>query len=224
MKRRRFLSQPLMAMRTVCLTLIISVLSALSFGQTRPRFEDVFEDRTLRIAYFHTVNADEDIVCLDQIYASGVWAGNPRQLVPVSEHGRSTITVFDVQTNNLLYSNHMLTIVFEYRGTEEARRGIHRTFHQTVRIPFPKRSVRVVLERRDLDNRLHSVFEQVIDPNSVAIKKEQPDARDQQMRVLSNGHPHDKVDLVFVSEGYQEGQFEKFKKDVHRHGCNTKPP
>ena len=217
MNRRRFLSQSLMTAKTTCLALTILAVSTLGLGQSIPQFGDVFEDKTLRIDYYHTANADEDIVCVDQMYAAGVWAGNPRQLTPVSENGRSTITVFDVQTNELLYSNYMLTIVFEYKGTEEAQKGIHRTFHQTVRIPCPKRPVRLVLESRDLDNRLHPTFERVIDPNSVAIKKEPPSSRDQRVRILSNGHPHGKVDLVFVSEGYRDCEFEKFKKDVQHY-------
>ena len=59
----------------------------LSLGQSIPEFEDVFEDKTLRIDYHHTANADEDIVCVDQIYSSGAWAGNPSQLMPVPENG-----------------------------------------------------------------------------------------------------------------------------------------
>jgi len=215
--RRRFLSQPLVPVKSICFALITLVVSTLSLGQSLPRFEDAFEDKTLRIDYYHTANADEDIVCVDQMYVSGAWAGNPRQLAPASENGRSTITVFDAQTNERLYSNYMLTIVFEYKGIEEAQKGIHRTFHQTVRIPCPKRPVRVVLESRDLDNRLHPIFERVIDPNSVAIKKEQPSSRDRRVGVLCNGPPHDKVDLAFISEGYRGCEFEKFKKDVQHY-------
>jgi len=205
--RRRFLSQ----------LFITLVVSALCSGKTPPRFEEVFEDETLRIDYYHTANADEDIVCIDQMYVSGPWAGNPRQLGPEAENGRSTVTVFDAQTNEQLYSNYMLTIVFEYKGTEDARKGIHRTFHQTVRIPCPQRPVRVVLAGRDLDNQLHPIFERTIDPNSVAIKKEQPHPQDRRVDILCNGHPHDKVDLVFVSEGYRECEFEKFEKDVRHY-------
>jgi len=110
MNRRRFLSQSSMTVKTTCLALTILVVSTLSLEQSIPQFEDVFEDKTLRMDYYHTANADEDIVGVDQIYSSGVWAGNPRQLTPVSENGRSTITVFDLQTSKLLYSNCMLTI------------------------------------------------------------------------------------------------------------------
>jgi hypothetical protein len=98
-----------MTVKTTCFALTILVVSTLRLGQSIPRFEDVFEDETLRIDYYHTANVDEGIVCVDQIHFSGVWAGNPRQL-PVSENGWSTITVFDLQRSKLLHSNYILTI------------------------------------------------------------------------------------------------------------------
>jgi len=215
--RTSFLSESSIRAKTIWLIPAIVLVSTLSFGQSHPPFEDGFEDKTLRIDYYHTANADEDIVCVDQMVATGIWAGNPRQLTPEAQNGRSMVTVFDAETNELLYSSYTLTIVFEYKGTAEARKGVYRTFRQTVRIPYPKRSVRVVLERRDLDNQLHTIFESVVDPNSIAIRKERPNARDQRVSILSNGHPHDKVDLAFLSEGYRSEESEKFKKDVRHY-------
>jgi len=87
MNRRRFLWQSSMTVRTTCLALTILVVSTPSLGQSIPQFEDVFEDKTRRVDYYHTANADEDIVCVNRIYSSGAWAGNPRQLMPVSENG-----------------------------------------------------------------------------------------------------------------------------------------
>ena len=87
MSRRRFLSQWSMTVKTTCLALTILVVSTLRLGQSIPQFEDVFEDKTLRIDYYHTANADEDIVCVDQVYSSGAWAGNPRLLTAVPENG-----------------------------------------------------------------------------------------------------------------------------------------
>lgn len=178
MNRRRFLSQSSMTVKTTCFALTILVVSTLRLGQSIPQFEDVFEDKTLRIDYYHTANADEGAVCVDQIHFSGVWAGNPRQL-PVSENGWSTITVFELQRSKLLYSNHMLTIVFEYKGTEEARKGIRKTFHRTARLPWPKRPVRVVLKQRDLDNRLHTIFDVAAHSRrSCACQQQQTRSRD----------------------------------------------
>ena len=44
-------------------------------------FEDYFIDSTLRIDYFHTGDAKEELLAVDQMLRQGTWAGNPRHLL-----------------------------------------------------------------------------------------------------------------------------------------------
>ena len=52
----------------------------------------------------------------------------------------------------------------EYRTTEAARKGVRRTYHESVLIPCPKAKVRFVLESRDRQNALQPLFSAEIDP------------------------------------------------------------
>ena len=179
-------------------------------------FADYFEDATMRIDYFHTANATCDEIAVDQIYINGTWAGNPKKLLPPMENGRYAIKVVDIASNRLLYSRHYLDIVFEYKGTEPAKEGRKRTYHQSALIPCPKRRALFTIERRDKHHALHSVFSQIIDPSDRSIKREPASEMDKSFAILRNGHPHDCVDLVFVAEGYRSEEFDKFKKDSER--------
>jgi len=198
------------------MTYVILVLLASSAWAQAIDFADYFEDATLRIDYFHTANATCDEIAVDQITMNDGWAGNPRKLLPLMENGRYAIKVIDIASNRLIYSRHYLDIVFEYKGTDEAKAGRKRPYHQTALIPCPKQRVLFTIERRDTHHMLHSVFSQIIDPNNRRIKREPASPMDRSFVIVKNGHPHECVDLVFVAEGYQTEEFDKFNKDSQR--------
>ena len=55
-----------------------------------------------------------------------------------------------------------------------------------------------------------------IDPTDVNIILNKPNKRDRIVKTLKSGDPHDKVDIVFVGEGYTSKEFKKFREDVKR--------
>ena len=202
-------------MKSFTASILFILLAPLASAQAID-FADYFEDATLRIDYFHTANATCDEIAVDQITINDVWAGNPKKLLPLMENGRYAIKVVDIASNKLIYSRHYLDVVFEYKGTEAAQKGHKRTYHQSTLIPCPRQRVLFTIERRDKHHMLHSVFSQIIDPNDRRIKREPASPLDKSLVIVKNGHPHDFVDLVFVAEGYQSEEFDKFKKDSQR--------
>lgn len=198
------------------LTYVLFVLLASPGWAQAIDFADYFEDATMRIDYFHTANATCDEIAVDQITINDTWAGNPNRLLPLLENGRYAIKVVDIASNILLYSRRYLDIVFEYKGTDAAKEGQKRTFHQSALMPCPKQRFLFSIERRDKHHRLDAVFSQIIDPNDRRIKREPASPMDKSFVILQNGHPHDCVDLVFVAEGYQTEEFDKFQKDSQR--------
>ena len=202
-------------MKSVAISLVLVLSAALACGQT-VEFEDCFEDATLRIDYFHTAHATCDEIAVDQIYCSDTWAGSPKKLQPPMENGRYVIKLVDIASNQLIYTQHYLDIVFEYKGTDSAKAGRKRTYHQSALIPCPRRPALFTVARRDTQHMLQPVFKQIIDPNDRQIKREPASSLDRSFTIVKNGHPHDCVDLVFVAEGYREEEFGKFRKDTQR--------
>lgn len=203
------------SLMTYVLLVLFTIPGPVAFAQAID-FADYFEDATLRIDYFHTANATCDEIAMGQIYMNDGWAGNPRKLLPLMENGRYTIKVIDIASNTLIYRRDYLDIVFEYKGTDEAKAGHKRTYHQTALIPCPKQRVLFSIQRRDTHHMLQSVFNRIIDPNDRRIKKESASGMDRAFAIVKNGHPHDCVDLVFVAEGYRKNEFRKFKTDSRR--------
>jgi hypothetical protein len=204
--------------RLLFLLFLLCFLHAISFSQTDIRFDDYFMDATLRVDYFQTGDARELFFSIDQIYKQEGWAGNPEKLIDPFNSGMYYLKVYSISSNKLIYSRGFATLFGEYRTTDPARQGIKKTFHQTLLLPFPKSSILLVIEERDptQQNLLCPVFSTKIVPKDVNIIHHTPCPDDKVFTLLENGHPHDKVDLLFVAEGYTKNDTKKFQEDMTR--------
>jgi hypothetical protein len=179
-------------------------------------FEDYFTDRTLRIDYFQIGHADEERVTLDRLYEEGAWPGNPENLIDSFNNGRYYVKIIDVASNALIFSKGFNNLFGEYKTTDPGIEGTWRSYHGSARIPYPKNPVLFVLETRDKTNLLHPVYSVRIDPQSLDILRERAKPGVRVYKALISGHPHDKVDLAWLAEGYTETEYDKFKSDVDR--------
>lgn len=180
-------------------------------------FNDYFIDKTLRIDFYMTGNFNEEIITTDQMYQLGFWAGNPKNLIFPFNLGDHAIKVYSKLDNKLIFSKGFGCIFSEYKTTGPARKGEMKTFHETAMIPFPKAPITFVIEARDRQNIPHPIYTETIYPSDANIIKDKPNKTDRIYESMINGSPHDKVDFVFVAEGYTAEEWDKFKKDVDRY-------
>ncbi|RMF58462.1 MAG: peptidase M64, partial [Calditrichaeota bacterium] len=186
-----------------------SVLSA----QTIP-FDQFFVNKTLRVDYFHTGTATREIISLDQAYQEGPWAGSRTRLIDTLNLGKYLVRVFDVESNQLIFSRGFSSIYGEWETTGEAKDEIARTFHESVLLPFPKRPVQVVLAKRDRWMHFQDIFSTVIDPASRFVNRE-PRSRDfKVLTLLETGPPEKRVDFLLLGDGYTKDELGKFRKDA----------
>ncbi len=198
----------------ILINLVFLVLLQPLFAQTD--FDLLFNDRTMRVDYFHHGNAAEDDISLDHIYVYGQWAGSPNHLIDPFNNGRYYVKLYDAARNRLIFSKGFDSYFAEYRTTNPALEGIKRTFHESVLIPEPKHKCILVLEERQRNNIYKPVFVKEIDPADVHIIREDFKNTEKIITSLKNGNPHDKVDVVFLAEGYTQAEFIRFKEDLKK--------
>ena len=180
-------------------------------------FDEFFVDKALRLEMYQTGGARDEIVTLHRVCAEPIWPENPRALICPFELGRYAIKVYDAASDRLIYSKGFDTMFAEYRTTKPAIDGTKRVFQTTVRIPEPKKPVKVSFERRDKYNALSPIFSTQIDPADYHIVRESEKlSGDKTFIALKSGEPHDCVDLAFISEGYTAADEENFKADVEK--------
>ncbi|MBN1998987.1 peptidase M64 [candidate division KSB1 bacterium] len=188
-----------------------------SIGLTSAPCEDFFTDFTMRVDYFVTGNASQEFYSLDRIYQEGEWSGNRKSLIDSSNLGGHYVRVYDPDTNQLLFSRGYCTMFSEWKTTEEAQSEQMYTMHETVRFPFPRKSVHLDIEARDRKNQFYTVFSMVIDPHSQSINKEKKCENYKSYALRYNGDPARKVDVVILGDGYTKKEMKSFRKSAQKY-------
>jgi hypothetical protein len=200
----------------VCAALLASPPAAPTDGKQATKAADVTFDRTMRVDYFHTGGPKAgEILSLDRVVNDGPWPGSRTQLIDRTNLGKYLFEVRDLATNDLLYSRGFASVFGEWETTPEVR-TTSRTFHESLRFPWPLRPVVVRLQKRQADNTFAPLWSVEIDPNSRFVNAGRRPPAGRVWNLVENGAPERKVDLLVISEGYTEAQMPKFQADVKR--------
>ncbi|HSV16209.1 MAG TPA: M64 family metallopeptidase, partial [Tepidisphaeraceae bacterium] len=120
------------------------------------------------------------------------------------------------RTSHVMYSRGFASIYGEWETTGE-QKTVHRTFHESLRFPWPREPVTVSLAKRQPDNSFALIWTTEIDPRSrfvVSAPMKQHAGR--VWPVFVNGPASTKVDLLVIGEGYTAAELPKFHRDVNR--------
>ena len=178
-------------------------------------FDTYFRDKTMRVDYYHSGGPGVEIVALDRVVSDGPWAGSRTRLVDDLNLGKYLFEVIDRTTNRVIYSRGFASIYGEWETTPEARE-VHRTFHESLRFPWPRQPVQVVLKVRDEENSFHEIWSTVVDPDSRFVNPVDRPPPGEVWALQENGPPSEKVDLLVIGEGYTEAELPKFRADARR--------
>lgn len=203
-------------MRIPALFFATALLVAASALAHEPAFDTHFEPRTMRVDYFHTGGMGEEIISLDRVVNDGPWAG-PRdhRLIDTLDLGKYRFVVRDLATHSEIYSRGFSSIYGEWETTPDAKTR-HQTFHESLRFPWPKGAVEVILEKRGVQNSLAPIWTTVVDPASRQVNRGSLAPLAEVYTVFESGPPEEKVDLLFLGEGYATSEIEKFQADARR--------
>ena len=169
----------------------------------------------MRVDLFHTGGPKGETVALDRVVDDGPWPGSRTRLLDETNLGSHFFEVRDVRTNRILFSRGYASIYSEWETTEEAKKT-SRTLPESLRLPWPKDKVQIVLMRRDKENVFHELWTTVVDPASQGVNPAPRAAAGKVWTVFENGPAATKLDLLVLGEGYAEKDLPKFHADVKR--------
>jgi hypothetical protein len=178
-------------------------------------FSLLFTPKTMRLDYFHTGDRGREIVAVDRIVSDGPWAGSQTRLLDDLNVGSYFFEVVDPDTNQTVYSRGFASLYGEWEATGEAK-NTARTFHESLRFPWPKAPVQVVLKKRGADGLFREIWTTRVDPASPSVNAADVAPKGRVWTVFENGPPNEKVDLLILGEGYTEAELPKFHADVTR--------
>lgn len=181
---------------------------------TQPVYDSCFTEGRMRIDLTFAGNAYEQEVYLNKLAAEKKWSGSKRYLIDTLYYGEYRLEIEDT-TGRPLFGMGFNTLFQEWRTLEEAERE-NLAFCSSYRVPFPKEKVMLVIyERVQETGKFREFYRSIIDPDDKSISRDSENDF-KVTPVIVNGEPSEKVDLLFIAEGYTSSQMEKFRKDVEK--------
>jgi hypothetical protein len=190
-----------------------TIITAIDNGNVD--YHTYFEDKTMRMDFYHTGNSESEIFATDKVLSDGPWAGSKKILIDELGLGPYCFEVLDKESRVLLYSRGFANIFGEWQTTEEASQQMG-TFHESLRFPWPKKPVHLIIKKRDAQNKFQQIWTTSIDPGLRKVNKADKINSNRVFTILDNGPSNLKLDLVILGDGYTLEEMEKFRKDARR--------
>jgi hypothetical protein len=191
---------------------LLVICSAVALAGSVRQAPSLGFDRTMRVDYSHTGGPGGESLELDALVAEAAWPGSRTQLVDTTDLGKYAFEVVDRASSRVMYSRGFASIYGEWETTPEFRTR-NRTFHESLRFPWPRGSVRVVVKKRDRQNRFLSLWEIDVDPR-LASPRLPPAGRI--TTVFESGPPSRAVDVLLIGDGYASTEADRFRADADR--------
>jgi hypothetical protein len=165
-------------------------------------------------AYFiFAGNADSETIYLKDIKREPFWGGSKEYLLNPFNYGEYKVEVLDKASGSIVYSKGFCTLFEEWQTTSEAN-SRNKAFYQSVVVPYPKNKVLLNVYSRNWGGDFIQVYQLEIDPEDYFINPEKSDF--EYKKIVDHGDPSEKVDVVFIAEGYTASEMDKFEKDSKR--------
>jgi len=195
-----------------CLTAILS--STPLYGQQSSIiYDEWFTPDRLRIDLILTGNAQHEEIALRSLVHECGWSGPKNTLIDPFRYGEYFYELRSGET--VLFSRGFCTLFQEWLSTEEAK-TVTRAFTNCIWTPFPKKTCELVISHRNWNTGVfEETFHYTIDPSKKSISYEKENSWEV-VKVQDSGEVGNKVDLLFIAEGYTEKEMPKFIADVNR--------
>jgi hypothetical protein len=178
-------------------------------------FNAYFKDKTMRLDYFHSGMAKEEHFAVDRVLSDGPWPGSKTKLMDRLDLGLYQFHVLDKASTVPLYSRGFASVFGEWQTIGEAKKQWG-TFHESIRFPWPKKPVKVIIKKRDKENKFVKIWSTEIDPAARSVTPADIVHTEKVFRVMENGPAEAKLDLVILGDGYAVEEMAKFRRDVQR--------
>jgi len=122
--------------------LLVFTLMFFVYIKSEAQFDKYFENKTLRLDYFHCGNADSEQFFFDELIQEPYWAGSKTNLIDAKTYGSQLVEVRLHGSNELIYSRGFSTLFGEWQTTPEAQ-ITSCCYPEALVIPFPREKVNV---------------------------------------------------------------------------------
>lgn len=194
-------------------TLIITLCCLLNIAANAQNFSDYFEDKTLRVDYIFTGDANKQEVYLDELSSLPQWAGRKHHLAELPLAGNGEITMKDKATGEVIYRTSFSSLFQEWVSEEEATR-VKKGFENSFLLPYPKKEAIVTISLKDVRHNVNASLTHEVKPDDILIHQRGTSRITPHRSLLQSGSTEDCIDVAIMAEGYTEQEMDLFYKDA----------
>lgn len=189
--------------------------NAQNFTSNAQNFADYFQDKTLRIDYIFTGDANQQAIYLDELSQLPTWAGRRHNLSELPLQGNGQIIVKLPGSNQVIYKTSFSSLFQEWLSTDEAQETA-KGFENTFLLPYPKQPVEVEISLFSPKREVMTRFKHTVRPDDILIHKRDTSHVTPHQYILRNGNEKDCIDVAILAEGYTEKEMDLFYQDAQR--------
>ncbi len=192
--------------------LIFNVLLASTIHVNAQRFDDYFEDRTLRLDYTFAGNHEHQELYVDELVSLPHWYGRRQRLDEVPLKGNGEITVRSKADGKVIYRHTFSSLFQEWLSTEESKRTM-KSFENVFLVPFPKAAVDITVTLRDYHEKVNASMTHSVDPKDILIRKTGEELATPYITLQKASDTTRCIHVAYVAEGYQQHEMGTFLED-----------
>lgn len=192
--------------------LIFSVLLASTIHVNAQRFDDYFENRTLRLDYIFSGNYTHQELYVDELISMPRWYGKRQHLAEVPLRGNGQIIVRSKADGSVIYRHSFSSLFQEWLSTEESKHT-QKSFENVFLVPFPKAPVDITVELRDYHDQVNATMTHSVDPQDILIRKAGERLVTPYITLQQAADTNRCIHVAYVAEGYQQHEMGIFLED-----------
>ncbi len=195
--------------------LVISCLLFATSVSNAQRFDDYFEDRTLRLDYTFAGDHSQSDIYVDGLVSLPHWYGRRHHLKDVPLKGNGQIIVRAHNKKMVIYRHSFSTLFQEWLSTDEAKQT-KKSFENVFLVPFPKDTVDITVELYDYHDKTATSMTHTVVPTDILIRKAG------EHDITPYDILHQAVDtsqcirIAFVAEGYTVDEMDNYLDDCRK--------
>ena len=195
--------------------LTISILLLLAIVANAQKFEDYFEDRTLRLDYVFAGDEALHQIYVDELVSMPRWYGRRQRLSELPLKGNGQITMRSKADGTVIYRHSFSTLFQEWLATAEAKK-VQKSFENVFLVPFPKDSVEIKVELFDYHDEVVNSLTHIVDPKDILIRKAGERSITPYDILHKAADTSRCINIAFVAEGYTNDEMDHYLNDCQK--------
>lgn len=189
------------------MALLLTMVSA-----SAQRFEDYFEDRTLRLDYTFAGDVTLHQIYVDELVSMPHWYGRRQRLAELPLKGNGQITMCSKADGEVIYRHSFSTLFQEWLATEEAKHT-QKSFENVFLVPFPKDTVIIKVELFDYHDEVINSLTHTVVPQDILIRKAGERLVTPYKTLQQAADTSRCIHVAYVAEGYRQEEMDTFLED-----------